>query len=125
MPDINISLQKAMEQLLDEYGDEVRAEVTAVLLDVGKETVQWLRTKSPKKTGSYAKGWRGKKITDTFYNTSLTVYNETDWQLTHLLNNGFENRNGGRDHVGDRHIDHAEEYANDLLIKKVEEKLKQ
>lgn len=123
MSEININLEKAMAQLLEEYGDEIRDEVSEVLLDVGKETVAYLRNISPKRTGSYSKGWRGKKLTDTFYNTSLTVYNETDWQLTHLLNNGHEKRGGGRV-AGDGHIDDAEKYANGLLVKKVEERLK-
>lgn len=123
MPDLNINLQKAMEQLLAEYGNTIREEVEEVIVDVGNETGRYLRANSPKRTGDYAKGWRGKKLTTTFYGASITVYNATDWQLTHLLNNGHANRDGGRT-AGDHHIDDAEAYANDLLVKKVKERLK-
>lgn len=124
MPDLNISLEKAMAQLLEDYGDTIRVEVEEVIVDVGNETGRYLRANSPKRTGDYAKGWRGKKLTNTFYGSQLIIYNETDWQLTHLLNNGHANRDGGRT-AGDHHIDNAEKFANELLVRKVEERLKQ
>ena len=119
-----ISLEKAMQQLLDEYGSAVRVEVNEVLNDVAKETVAHLRQVSPKRTGRYSRGWRAEKVSETFHNATLTVHNATDWQLTYLLNNGHANRDGGRT-AGDHHLDNAEEWANNLLVKKVEEKLKQ
>ena len=119
-----ISLEKAMQQLLDEYGSAVRVEVNEVLDEGAKETVSHLRQIAPKRTGRYSRGWRAEKVTETFNSASMTVHNATDWQLTYLLNNGHANRDGGRT-AGDHHIDYAEEWANNLLVKKVEEKLKQ
>lgn len=82
---------------------------------ISKEAVKKLREKSPKKTGDYKKGWRvttekrGKKI----------VHNKTDYQLTHLLEFGHANVNGGRT-PAKVHIRPVAEEAVEKYIKETE-----
>ena len=128
---MKIDLTKAMEKLLTEYDKEIRETVQDQVINVGDDTVKYLKSKSPKsKTGKrhYANGWKD-DVETTWHGTSLIVYNKTKPQLTHLLNDGhhYVTRSGARlfDVQGDHHIDDAETYANELLIKKVEDALKQ
>ena len=83
-------------------------------IEVAKETVKELKSTSPKKTGGYAKGWARKKV-----GTAQVVHNSTNYQLTHLLENGHANRDGGRT-PGRPHIAPAEQKAIDEFEKRVE-----
>ena len=116
------TLYSSFKQLLDEYGEEIRSDLSASITETSNDTLKNLKSVSPVLTGSYRKGWRKKIETTRWGSISVVVYNETDWQLTHLLNDGHAKRGGGRV-PGDGHIDRASEYASDLLVKKVEEKL--
>lgn len=125
-----IDLSKAMEKLLTEYGEEIKEEVNKQIVDTGKQTTNQLKQR-PSETKShkhYAKGWT-EDMEITWHGSTLTIYNKTKPQLTHLLNNGhhYVTRSGVRlfDVIGDEHIDHASDFANDLLVKKVEDALKQ
>lgn len=126
---MKVDLSKAMEKILNEYGDEVKEIIDREIVDVGKETASYLKSKSPRsKMGGrhYANGWTS-SAEQTWSGITLTIHNKTKPQLTHLLNDGhhFVTRSGERkrDIAGDHHIDDAEEYANNLLIQKVESKL--
>lgn len=57
--------------------------------ETATETVMKLRNTSPVKTGSYAKGWK----VGTRRGSDYIVHNATDYQLTHLLENGHVIRN--------------------------------
>lgn len=116
------NLYSSFKELLDEYGEEIRSDLSASITETSNDTLKNLKSVSPVLTGSYKKGWRKKMQTTRWGSISVVVYNETDWQLTHLLNDGHAKRGGGRV-PGDGHIDRASEYASDLLVKKVEEKL--
>lgn len=126
---MKIDLSKAMDKLLTEYGTEITEELADAVQDVGNDTVSYLKSTSPRGNGKrhYASGWSA-EVEKTWHGTSLIVYNKTKPQLTHLLNDGhhYVSRSGERlfDVAGDQHIDHAETYANDLLIAKVEGALK-
>lgn len=116
------SLYSSFKELLDEYGEEIRDDLTSSLTETSNDALKNLKNVSPVLTGSYKKGWTKKVEFTRWGSLSVTMYNKTDWQLTHLLNNGHAKRGGGRV-PGDGHIDRASEYASDLLVKKVEEKL--
>lgn len=129
---MKIDLSKAMELLLAEYEADIEETVNDKIEDVAKETVAKLKSRENKGEGgggkSYNKGWT-KDTVATWYGTTLTIYNKTKPQLTHLLNgdHDYVSRSGVRvkDYVkGDGHIDDAETYANALLIEKVERALK-
>lgn len=113
MANIN-NLSNEIAKTLKEYTDEVIEGVKVAKVEVAKNTVSLLKETSPKKTGSYAKGWRNKDV-----NGIQVVYNKTDYQLTHLLEFGHAKINGGR--VSEKpHIRPAEEKA----IKEFEKEVK-
>ena len=69
---------------LSEYSEEVAENLEAIKKEVAKDTVEMLKSTSPRgRRGKYAKGWRMKKDGTGYY-----VYNATDYRLTHLLERG-------------------------------------
>ena len=114
------SVSVQMKELLETFSKEVQ-EVTDEEMRAGaEEAVQKLRATSPKRSspggrpGRYARGWRFKK--DGF--NGYVVYNATDWQLTHLLENGHRigNQFGEFGRVnGIKHIKPVEEWAQETI----------
>jgi hypothetical protein len=111
-------LSKEIAKQLSLYTEDVEAEVEEAKDDVSKESVKLLRQKSPKKSGDYAKGWSRKKI-----NKDFVVYNRTAPQLTHLLEHGHVNQDGGRT-PGEAHIRPVEEEINQQYLDRVERAIK-
>mgnify|MGYP003319927550 CR=1 FL=1 len=58
------------------------------------KAVKDLKKNSPKKSGKYSKSWK-KKIEKSRIGSNCVIYNEK-YYLTHLLENGHANRDGGR-----------------------------
>ena len=116
---ININqLADEINKQLRQYADGVGEEVEKVAQKVAKDGVKTLKLRSPKLTGSYAKGWRAKKVDGVW-----VVHNATDYQLTHLLEKGHAKVGGGR--VAARvHIKPVEEQMIDEYVKGVEEAIR-
>lgn len=118
----NQSVASQLYEILDGVLEDVKETYDKQSKKVAKETVQELKNTSPKKTGSYAKGWTVKSS-----NGELVVYNKTDWQLTHLLEDGHEvvNKKGryGRTN-GIKHIRPARDKAESELLIRISEGLK-
>ena len=112
------SVTAQMKELLDEVNKEVEESAKKNIKSVAREAVQKLKNTSPRKTGSYAKGWGTKRLGDM----DIVVHNRTDYQLTHLLENGHVIRNNkgtyGRTH-GIKHIEPVEEWAVDELPRRI------
>ena len=112
------SVAVQMKEVLDEVNKEVEQSAKRNIQTVAKESVQKLKNTSPRKTGSYSKGWAVKKNGDM----DVTVHNRTDYQLTHLLENGhiIRNKKGtyGRT-SGTKHINPVEEWASDELPRRI------
>ena len=109
--------------ILEEWKDTELDTLSKVLEDAGKAAVQELKSNSPTKTGSYRKGWRVKKTEKKKGVIEVTVYNKTDYQITHLLEHGHALVLGGRTLGRVKaypHIEPAEEHA----INKAETELK-
>lgn len=82
-----------VNEILNEYSLEVQEGIKKAAVEVAENGVKELKQKSPKRTGKYSKGWRvEKKSGNGFIHT--TIYNATDWQLTHLLEKPHLLRNG-------------------------------
>lgn len=74
----------AITDILNEYSRDIQESITNAAIRIAEEGKNELKATSPKKTGDYRKGWRvDKKNGHGFVHT--TIYNATDWQLTHLL----------------------------------------
>ena len=103
---------------LQRYSNLVAEELETAKSEVSDDLVQELKETSPKKTGSYRKGWRVKKVGKKF-----VVHNKTHYQLTHLLEKGHA-KPGGR--VDARvHIAPAEQKAVEQFVEKVERAIRQ
>lgn len=116
------SVEIQMADILDTVSKEVKGVLKTDSMQVAKETVQKLKNTSPVKNGSYARGWKVSKQ----QGSDLVVHNATDYQLTHLLENGhvIRNKKGtyGRTHPI-KHIQPAEEWASEELPRKIMEDL--
>lgn len=124
---MSTDIKVAMSKLLAEYGDEINEVAQEVVKQAGKEGAKIASQKSAghRRTGSYIKGWTSTVETGKYGTVFVKVYNKTDWQLTHLLNDGFYSVRAGRRIEGDKHIDNAEVEINDMFVKLLEERLKQ
>lgn len=109
----------AIAEALAEYDQEIADATKRITDEVAKEAVDDLKKNSPKLTGSYRKGWRKKQSYADRRTKRNTVYNETDYQLTHLLEYGHASRNGGRVRAI-QHIAPVEQAAIEALQERIE-----
>lgn len=114
-------ISKELNELLEEYGDEVVALVNEQAEDIAKDTVKMLRKTSPKDHGDYAKGWKS-KVQRTSFGEKATVYNSTHGWLIHLLEHGHAKKSGGRTKA-EPHVKPAEDWASKELLKRIKERL--
>lgn len=115
-------LGQEIQKIIEDYAEDAKGVVEEALPKVGKEAVKELKKRSPKKTGKYSKGWKSKVEKDRL-SSKVIVYNKTSYQLTHLLEKGHANRDGGRT-KGYPHIKPTEDIAVDKAIKMIEEGIK-
>ena len=116
-----ISVQ--MRKILDAYEDRVKNVYEMSVSRVSREAVQRLRNTSPKKSGSYARGWSLKKVKSGANVMDVIVHNRTDYQLTHLLENGHVIRNKKGTYGRTRPIKHiapVAEWAENELPNEIE-----
>lgn len=111
-----------LKDLLDEYGDDVFHALIESTEEVTKASRNKLRTAGgfQNRTGRYRKGWRA-DISKTRGGCIGTVYNATDYQLTHLLEHGHDVKTSKAGPV----IGHAPEFphisgVNDWAIEQFE-----
>lgn len=114
---------KALEDILAEYGDNVTEGTKAATEAVARIAVQEAKAKAPYGTGKHHKAHYRTGITQRDISTRLVpgqvVYNRSKYQLVHLLEHGHALRNGGRARAFP-HFAPAEEHA----IKNFEEAVK-
>lgn len=103
---------------LSEYEQGVADNLKKEIKQVAKEAAQELKITSPKNTGVYASSWKSRKVYEDNSDIRVRVYNAKKPQITHLLENGYAKRNGGRVE-GRPHIRPAEENAEKKLGSKV------
>lgn len=117
----SISIQ--MKQILDEFTDEVNDVLHEAAKTTADEAEDRLHNTSPRKTGDYAAGWEVKQEGKYDY----IVHNSTNYQLTHLLENGhvIRNKKGTYGRApAHKHIKPVETWANREFQRKIEEGLK-
>ena len=118
------NLQKEVMQYLTDYVEDIEEGVKETTDNISKEAVKEIKQNSPrgkgKRNNPYWKGWTKKKDAKGRKYTTK-IYNKTNYQLTHLLENGHATMNGGRTKA-QPHIRPVEEKYNKLYeqeIKKV------
>lgn len=111
-------LADAIANALREYREEVMEDVKESVISSADACVAELKKTSPEATGSYKKGWRKRTAFENSTDIRLQVHNATDYQLTHLLEDGHANVDGGRT-PAQPHIGPAAEKEAQILDKDV------
>ncbi len=116
---INIDdLAREINERLAEYANGVGEEIGVLAEKTAKNGAKLLKANSPKDSGDYRKGWRAKKVNNTW-----VVHNSTNYQLTHLLEKGHAKVGGGR--VAPRvHIEPVEQEMINEFVQGVEEAIR-
>lgn len=100
-----------IRNLLEEYNKEVAEVVKECAKETAQKCARQLKASSPRGArGRYAKGWSVKKEGDGFI-----VHNKTDYQLTHLLENGHVIANGSGTYGRTRGIKHIEPVEREMV----------
>ena len=113
------ALAAAVSAELESYRQEVTDGVKQSVNDAAVLCREEIRAASPVRTGRYRKGWQTSKAYESLENIRVIVHNKTDYQRTHLLENGHLTRDGVRRVPGIPHIAPAEEHAAQTLQNKV------
>lgn len=122
-----ISITDQMEKILNDYSVEVKRATNNSIDVVAKQAVSKLKNSSPRKSGSYARGWGIKRERGSGGINTVTVHNKTNYQLTHLLENGhvIRNKKGTYGRApAHPHIKPVEEFAKSELPAEIERELK-
>lgn len=115
-----------ISDILNEYSSDIQEGITEAAYKVAEEGKNDLRATSPKHTGKYRKGWRVDKRSGKGF-VHATIYNATDWQLTHLLEKPHVIRNKYGDWGVSKpkvHIQPVEEKCIEQYKKDVEQIIK-
>lgn len=94
-----LDLSAAVQQTLNEYGEEVNAIVSDCVDEVAetaKQKLQGTNRFAPGRnpSGKYAKSWTVDEEKTGRLSVKKVVHNEEHYRLTHLLENGHVSRNG-------------------------------
>lgn len=118
------SVAVQMQNVLEEYSREVENVAERAIKDTANASAKKLKSTSPKMTGDYAKGWRVKRLGDK----DVVVHNATNYQLTHLLENGHIIRNKKGEYgraPAHPHIKDVEQWAISEFENQIEKGLQQ
>lgn len=115
-------LRDAVKDILNDYKDDVDECLDKAAVQYAKIGKAELQSASPvgkntPNSGHYAKGWAYKKHKSK-NRVGATIHNKTDYQLTHLLENGHALRQGGRSpaivHIKPIHDEITEEFEREV-----------
>lgn len=125
----SLNFSREVQKLLEEYAEESVEAVTEAVDETRKAAVKRLRAVSRDTfgAGDYSKGWTSAIEKDRL-GASAVVYGKTPTSsLAHLLEHGHVSRNGTGRTFGRvpayPHIEEINEWAQEDVIRRVEEKL--
>ena len=123
-----IDLDKVMNEILTEYGDDVFKVMGAAVDQVSEEAVRKLQAGgSFGGTGAYKRDWTSTEERVGRLGKKRIIHNADHYRLAHLLEKGHVSRNGTGRTFGNvkayPHIKPVEEWAQQELPRKVEEML--
>lgn len=104
---------------LKRYNLILKEDIEAAEKEFTKEAVEELKNSplTPRLTGDYAEGWTQSKVKGHW-----VAHNETDYQLTHLLEKGHAKVGGGRvnayphiEQIADKAAEKFEERIDDIV----------
>lgn len=112
-----------IQDILDEYGEDVENLTTDAVREIGKRGVQALRSNSEvfRGTGKYKSGWTS-KVEETRMGAKAILYNSKVPGLPHLLEYGHAKRGGGRV-SGTVHIKPVEDELEKAFTQELEKKI--
>ena len=118
------ALESTLLKLLEKYGDEAYDITEQTAKSVARQATSELKSAEP--GGKYSRGWSHKKQSSGRTTYTDTVYNRTDYQLTHLLEKPHETGGGGHypknvDYTGT--IAKVEDKYADMFMEEVLRKL--
>lgn len=119
-------LQDEITKYLENWTEDIEDEVKKTAKSLSKEAVKEIKKISPrrknKRKNPYHQGWTT-KTTSRNKKYIITIYNKTNYQLTHLLEYGHATRNCGRTKA-QPHIKPVEEKYNQLYEEQIKKALK-
>ena len=117
------ALTAAVNDLLNEYGDDAKEIVEQTITNVAKEAAKNVKINATGFGGSgkYAKGWKA-KIVKKRATVNAVVYNANLPGLAHLLEFGHAKQNGGRAPAYP-HIAAVNDWAQDEVMAELERNL--
>lgn len=89
------NLAEAINDIMDEYKDDVQGNISKITKAIGQKGAQALRNKAHEEVGGkkYYKGWTYITYEHPLY-TTIVIYNKGQAGLAHLLEHGHVVRNG-------------------------------
>lgn len=114
-----------ISKILSKYANTIQDQITEAADEISEEGKNKLKNTTGTykiRTGKYNKGWKVRKSKGDRY-VNNTIYNSTQYRLTHLLENGHANRDGSRTRAF-VHIAPVENYCVSTFEEKVEEIIK-
>lgn len=118
-------IMKALEGYVDDIENDVKDSTNSVIKEAKKELVQTSPRSGAARNTKYYKGWAvkngGKTRKGRYY--SKVIWNKTNYQLTHLLENKHHKRDGtgwveAQPHIGKVQEKYGTKFA-DLLEEKI------
>lgn len=127
-----IDFDKAIKDVLSQYGDQVNEVMGESIDSVSKQAVEKLQsvqTFAPNgnPTGAYSASWKAEEVKTGRLSQKRVIHNQEHYRLTHLLEKGHVLKNGTGRTFGRvpayPHIEDVNEYVAQELPKEIERRL--
>ena len=119
-------LDSVVQQILEEYGEEVKADVVEVTEKVAKEAKDTVENAAPvgARKGKYKKNIDVKQTQDSALETQHTVYvKDPEYRLTHLLEFGHATADGTGRTKEIKHWQNGQDYVDQNFEKELRDKI--